>query len=117
MTRHLVRRELRAQALAQRFGGDRLSLIQDDGGNLSDPFNLDWIRDISDPDVQFDTTPSDPNLWESAVFEFSSTDGTAVFECRLDGAAWSALVVAYAESAAARAFVSKGPEPRLCPPA
>ncbi len=44
----------------------------------------------SPPQTTVDVAPSDPSSDTSPSFEFSSNEGDATFECRLDGGAWSA---------------------------
>ena len=48
------------------------------------PASYTWSIDTTAPDTTIDSKPADPSNSASASFEFSSTDGTATFECKLD---------------------------------
>ncbi len=48
------------------------------------PASYTWRVDTTVPTVTFQETPPNPSNSASAHFEFSSTDLTATFECRLD---------------------------------
>jgi len=66
--------------------------IQDQVGNpLSGSFTSGEIYDIdrTPPDTSLDAHPLDPSTNDSPVFEFSSPDATAIFECQLDGSGYS----------------------------
>ena len=46
--------------------------------------------DLVPPQTTIDVAPSDPSGDASPSFEFSSNEGDATFECRIDGGAWGA---------------------------
>ncbi len=46
------------------------------------------FADITAPDVSIGTTPASLTNQTTAIFNFSSTDGSATFECNLDGASY-----------------------------
>ncbi len=48
------------------------------------------VVDTTAPDTQIDTQPANPNNSANASFTFSSADGTAMFECSLEGGAFAA---------------------------
>jgi hypothetical protein len=56
-----------------------------------------WTLDSSTPDTQIDTGPSGAVASRDAVFTFSTPDAGAgaVFECALDGGAWTACTSPY----------------------
>ena len=56
------------------------------------PASRTWTIDLTPPDVTIDSGPTGTVAVSSATFTFSSTDGTATFECRLDGGGWSVCV-------------------------
>jgi hypothetical protein len=63
-------------------------------GALSDPtpaVSLITV-DLTAPDVAIDTTPAALSNVVNPVFEFSSTDPTATFECSYDNGDWAACV-------------------------
>lgn len=57
-----------------------------DGGYTS---GETYTIDKTAPDTQIDSHPADPSISADADFIFSSTDGTATFECVLDGGAYA----------------------------
>ncbi|MBI3072170.1 MAG: DUF11 domain-containing protein [Deltaproteobacteria bacterium] len=63
----------------------------DAAGNVdATPASYPWTIDTTAPDTSLTSTPPAVTSSTSATFVFSSLDGTATFECRLDGAAWAA---------------------------
>ena len=60
-----------------------------DGDGKLGPFVGDWmIVDTIAPDTTITGHPANPSNSTSAAFTFSSEDGTATFECSLDGGAY-----------------------------
>ncbi len=63
----------------------------DAAGNAdASPASDTWTIDTTAPDTAIDTHPAAQTSTATADFTFSSADGTATFECRLDGGAWTA---------------------------
>jgi fibronectin type 3 domain-containing protein len=63
----------------------------DAAGNVDDsPASQPWTIDTIVPDTQIDTQPADPSNSGDASFTFSSADGTATFECSLEGSDYEA---------------------------
>jgi len=63
----------------------------DTAGNTDlTPATRTWTVDATAPDTSIDSGPSAPVAGASAAFTFSSADGGATFECRLDGGTWAA---------------------------
>jgi sugar lactone lactonase YvrE len=59
---------------------------QDAAGNQStSPAIYSWTVDTTPPVVNIDSGPNGTSVSSSAHFTFSSPDGTATFECHLDG--------------------------------
>jgi hypothetical protein len=62
----------------------------DSVGNAGAPVSHTWTVDTTAPDVQIDTGMPATTSSAAASFGFSSTDGSASFQCRLDGGPWNA---------------------------
>jgi hypothetical protein len=63
---------------------------KDSMGNVDPtPASYSWTVDTNPPDTQISSRPSNPSRNASAAFTFISSDATAVFECSLDGTAFS----------------------------
>ncbi|MFO0694317.1 MAG: hypothetical protein U0230_12225 [Polyangiales bacterium] len=63
----------------------------DAAGNVDPtPASYTWTVDTSPPDTAITSQPADPTASVDAVFAFSAPDGTATFECSLDGGAFTA---------------------------
>lgn len=56
------------------------------------PATKTWMVDFTPPDTFIDSGPSGTVNVTDATFTFHSDDGTATFECKLDGAAYAACV-------------------------
>lgn len=54
------------------------------------PAVRNWIVDTSVPETSVDGAPPDPDSDATPTFAFSSTDGTATFECDMDGVGYAA---------------------------
>lgn len=63
-------------------------------GTLADPTPAASLItvDLTAPDVAIDATPVALSNVTNPVFEFSSTDPTATFECSFDGGDWAACI-------------------------
>ena len=61
------------------------SLPLDGGFTSGEVYDIDKTA----PETSLDGYPTDPSIETSPNFEFSSLDGTAVFECQLDGGGFS----------------------------
>ena len=60
-------------------------------GNIDpNPPGFSWTIDTTSPDTSITSTPSDPTSSTEASFSFISPDGSASFECSLDGSTFSA---------------------------
>ena len=59
------------------------------GNTDASPASFTWTVDTVAPDTQIDNAPTSPTNSQSASFDFSAP-GSAAFECRIDGGAWSA---------------------------
>lgn len=70
--------------------------IQSFNGVDSSAENVEWTRDTIAPVVSFSATPSDPNISQTVNFSFSADDGSATFECKVDGGVYSACTSPYA---------------------
>ena len=76
-------------------GDGTLGLNMTDGSGLSHELtNLTftgqvYTLDRTVPPVSLDSNPSDPDNSDSPIFTFSSTDGTATFECQIDSGGYS----------------------------
>lgn len=57
-------------------------------GNDSSVASYTWTSDTTAPDIQVDSGMPASTSSSNASFEFSSTDGTADFQCRLDDGPW-----------------------------
>ena len=70
---------------------DNDTIIDLDSLPLDGGFTSGEVYDIDKtaPDTSIDAQPDDPSDVSSPSFEFSSPDGTAVFECQLDGGGFS----------------------------
>ncbi len=67
----------------------------DNAGNVdATPASFTWVLDSAAPDTSLTASPSNPTNAASASFTFTGSDGTgtgvAGFECKLDGAGFSA---------------------------
>jgi len=73
---------------------------KDPAGNVdSTPASFTWVIDTIPPDTQLGTHPANPTNLTNASFTFSSPDGTASFECSLDG-------IAFATCTSAKSYTS-----------
>ncbi|MEH3053951.1 MAG: OmpA family protein [Patulibacter minatonensis] len=54
------------------------------------PASYTWTIDTTAPDTSLDTHPASLTTATTATFTFSSADGTATFECKVDGGSWTA---------------------------
>jgi len=62
----------------------------DNAGNVdASPATYIWVVDATAPETTIDSNPADPDNNVAPVFTFSSTDGTATFECQVDGGGYS----------------------------
>jgi uncharacterized repeat protein (TIGR01451 family) len=63
---------------------------RDGAGNVDfSPAQHSWVIDTAAPDTAIASGPSDPSVQSSASFAFSSNEGSATFECSVDGGNWS----------------------------
>ena len=62
------------------------------------PASYTWNIDTAPPETSIDVYPDDPSGEDSPTFEFSSPDGSATFECQLDGGGFSACTSPHAYS-------------------
>ncbi len=62
------------------------------GNTDATPASYTWTIDTTLPDTTLDSTPPDPDSNDTPSFAFSSTDGTATFECQMDGGGYSACI-------------------------
>ena len=63
----------------------------DAAGNVDPtPATFAWTVDTVAPQTTIDVAPSDPSGSSAPSFEFSSSEGSSSFQCRLDGGAWGA---------------------------
>jgi fibronectin type 3 domain-containing protein len=60
------------------------------GGNGNSANGQNYIIDKTAPDTQIDVHPANPSNSANASFTFSSADGTATFECSLEGGVYAA---------------------------
>jgi hypothetical protein len=64
---------------------------KDAAGNVDQtPASATWVVDTTAPDTSITSNPTNPSTSSSASFSFTSPDGTATFECRLDAGSWGA---------------------------
>ena len=61
----------------------------DPAGNTSTPATYTWTVDTVALSISIDSKPGNPTNQTTATFSFSSTDGTASFQCNLDSAGYS----------------------------
>jgi hypothetical protein len=57
---------------------------RDAAGNESDEASFTWTIDLIPPDTIIDSMPINPTNITIAYFTFHATDGSLIFECRLD---------------------------------
>jgi len=62
----------------------------DGAGNAEAPKTLEVKIDRQAPETAIDAAPADPSASSSATFSFSSPDASALFECSLDAAPFTA---------------------------
>ena len=63
----------------------------DAAGNVDPtPATRAWTVDATAPGTTIDSGPAALSATDAATFSFSSPDGTATFECKLDGGSWAA---------------------------
>ncbi len=68
----------------------------DPAGNVNaTPASFTWIIDITPPDTTINSEPANPTNQKSASFTFSSADTSAIFECKLDSAAFAVCTSPY----------------------
>jgi ELWxxDGT repeat protein len=70
----------------------RVRAIDTSGNVDASPAERAFTIDTTAPDTQIASGPSGLVKKKSASFSFSSTEASAVFECSLDGAGWTACV-------------------------
>jgi hypothetical protein len=59
-------------------------------GNVdATPASYTWVIDTTAPDTAIDMNPANPTNDPTGDFTFSSADGTATFECRVDGGSFA----------------------------
>lgn len=68
----------------------RVRAVDAAGNTDATPAEYTWEIDSQAPETFLDVAPADPSADEDATFVFSSDDGTATFECSLDGAVFVA---------------------------
>jgi tripartite motif-containing protein 71 len=61
----------------------------DPAGNVSQPVSYSWVIDTTPPTISITSGPSGYVQSTSANFAFSSGDGTATFQCKLDGGSYA----------------------------
>ncbi|MGC4093037.1 MAG: Ig-like domain-containing protein [Polyangiaceae bacterium] len=75
---------------------------RDAAGNVdATPDTYTWVVDTTAPDTTIATRPTNPTNDATGDFTFTSNDGTATFECRVDAAAFAACPATFATSALA----------------
>ncbi len=62
----------------------------DAAGNMSSDTSGFIAVDLTVPDTQISSRPANPSSSPDATFAFTSTDATAIFECKLDSASFAA---------------------------
>jgi hypothetical protein len=63
---------------------------RDAAGNVSGGIGQMWTVDTTPGDTTITSGPAQPSAVSNAMFTFTATEPGSTFECRLDGAAWSA---------------------------
>ena len=61
----------------------------DPAGNVSQPVSYSWVIDTTPPTISITSGPSGYVQSTNATFSFSSGEGTATFQCKLDGGSYS----------------------------
>ncbi|MEW6775200.1 MAG: hypothetical protein AB1405_02830 [Bdellovibrionota bacterium] len=75
---------------------------RDPAGNVDGtPASYTWTVDTTAPDTAIDTNPSDPSNDPTGDFMFSSPDGTAIFECKVDSGSFAACTSPFVTSSLA----------------
>ena len=62
---------------------------QTDGVTTSPKTAQTWVRDTTPPNTTITLSPSNPNLYLTALFNFTSSETGSTFECNLDSAGWA----------------------------
>ena len=62
----------------------------DNAANTETPSSRSFTIDRAAPQTTIDSNPPSQTSSTSASFDFSSSEGSSTFECRIDGGAWSA---------------------------
>ncbi len=57
-------------------------------GNTETPSTRTFTFDATAPQTTIDSNPTDPTAADNASFDFSSSEGSSTFECRIDGGSW-----------------------------
>jgi hypothetical protein len=62
-----------------------------DAANNADPTpaSFNWTIDITPPDALITSHPSNPSNATDAIFNFSCTESSCIFECQLDSGGWN----------------------------
>ena len=68
----------------------RVAAVADLAGNPGTVSSYSWSVDSTAPETSITSQPANPSKDASASFSFSSNNGGATFECRLDGGSWAA---------------------------
>lgn len=64
----------------------------------STPASATWTVDTAAPDTSITAQPTNPSTSDAASFSFTSPDGTATFECKLDAGSYAACTTPKAYS-------------------
>ena len=62
----------------------------DVAGNVETPNSRTFTIDRTAPQTTIDSSPLNPTSATGATFNFSSSEGSSTFQCRIDGGAWGA---------------------------
>ena len=61
----------------------------DVAGNVETPSNRTFTIDRTAPQTTIDSSPANPTSATGATFNFSSSEGSSTFQCRIDGGSWN----------------------------
>jgi len=76
---------------------------RDAAGNVdATPASYSWSVDLTPPETRLDSTPPVESFLDTATFTFSSSEGSATFECNLDGTEFKACVSPWTRSGLAQ---------------